>query len=131
MDDDQAMTIKPIYGHGCLYYVVCVLYRVVNKLNYTSLNDVGESGMVLILMLIFMLVISIAALVYWVKSLIVMSNNTPFLACGILFSPFAQIAYFFSKRDEMDDDQATTMKRFFMVMVAYCIGAVIVGFYIS
>lgn len=31
----------------------------------------------------------------------------------------------------MDDDQATTMKRFFVTMVAYCIGAVIVGFYIS
>lgn len=78
-----------------------------------------------------MLVISITALVYWVKSLIVMSNNTPFLACGILFSPFAQIIYFFGKRDEMDDDQITTMKRFLITVMIYCVVAVVFGFYIS
>lgn len=51
----------------------------------------------------------------------VMSSNTLFLILGIFLSPFAQLGYFFSQRDEMDDDQATTMKRFFMVTGVYLV----------
>lgn len=70
---------------------------------------------------LLMIITSIAVLVYWVKSLIVMSSNTLFLILGIFFSPLVQIGYFFSQRDEMDDDQATTMKRFFIVMGVYVV----------
>lgn len=73
------------------------------------------------LIMTLLVIVSIAVLVYWVKSLIIMSSNTLFLILGIFFSPFVQIGYFFSQRDEMDDDQATTMKRYFIVMGVYIV----------
>lgn len=73
------------------------------------------------MMMFLMAIVSIAMLIYWVKSLIVMSSNTLFLILGIFLSPFAQLGYFFSQRDEMDDDQATTMKRYFIVMGVYIV----------
>lgn len=50
-----------------------------------------------------------------------MLGNTLFLILGIFLSPFAQLGYFFSRRDEMDDDQAITMKRYFIVMGVYIV----------
>ncbi|MDO4427449.1 MAG: hypothetical protein Q4B88_04900 [Moraxella sp.] len=63
----------------------------------------------------------IATLIYWVKSLIIMSKNTLFLILGIFFSPFTQLGYFFSRRNKMDNNQATAMKRFFMVIGIYLV----------
>lgn len=67
------------------------------------------------LLLVLFILASIANLVYWIKSLIVMKNETLFLILGIFLSPFAQIGFMLSKRDTIDDEQATTIKRYFMV----------------
>lgn len=73
------------------------------------------------ILLILLIIVAIAVLWFWVKSLIVMKDNTLFLALGIFFSPIPQIIYFFTKRDEMDDSDIGTMKKFFMAMGAYII----------
>lgn len=70
---------------------------------------------------LLMMVLGIAFLVYWIKSLIVMKSEVLFLILGILFAPIIQLIYFFTKRDLMDDDQTTTMKRFLIVSVAYIV----------
>ncbi|MDI4483644.1 hypothetical protein E6P74_10035 [Moraxella lacunata] len=72
-------------------------------------------------LLILLAIVAIAVLWFWVKSLIVMKDNTLFLALGIFFSPIPQIIYFFTKRDEMDDSGISTMKKFFMAMGVYII----------
>ncbi|SSY80876.1 hypothetical protein [Alysiella crassa] len=77
---------------------------------------------------LLLLVLAIAVLVYWVKSLIIMKNETLFLILGILFSPIIQALYFFTKRDLMDDEQATTMKRFLLVCIAYIVVLVLFMF---
>lgn len=69
--------------------------------------------------LILLGIVAIATLWFWIKSLIVMKDNTLFLALGIFFSPIPQIIYFFTKRDEMDDTEAGTMKKYFIAMGAY------------
>lgn len=73
------------------------------------------------ILLILLIIVAIATLWFWVKSLIVMKDNTLFLALGIFFSPIPQIIYFFTKRDEMDDSDIDTMKKYFMAMGAYTI----------
>ncbi|OPH33650.1 Uncharacterised protein [Moraxella lacunata] len=72
-------------------------------------------------LLILLAIVAIAVLWFWIKSLIVMRDNTLFLALGIFFSPIPQIIYFFTKRDEMDDSDISTMKKYFMAMGAYII----------
>lgn len=67
---------------------------------------------------IVLFILSIAYLVYWVKSIIVMKNETLFLVLGLFLPPFAQIGFMLSKRDTIDEGQATTMKRYFMVAAA-------------
>ncbi|MDO4433696.1 MAG: hypothetical protein Q4B82_03860 [Alysiella sp.] len=67
---------------------------------------------------ILLLIVSIAYLVYWVKSLIIMKHEVVFLILGIFLSPFAQIGFMLTKRDTIEDEQATTLKRYFMVSVA-------------
>ena len=57
------------------------------------------------ILLILLAIVAIAIIWFWIKSLIVMKDNTLFLALSIFFSPITQIIYFFTKRDEMDDSE--------------------------
>ena len=71
------------------------------------------------ILLILLAIVAIAIIWFWIKSLIVMKDNTLFLALSIFFSPITQIIYFFTKRDEMDDSEISTMKKYFIAMGAY------------
>lgn len=72
--------------------------------------------------LIFLL--SVIVLIYWIKTMIVMSDEWVFLVLGLVVSPLAQIGYFVSRRKQLDKEQVVVFKRYFWfvgVFFAVCL----------
>ncbi len=62
---------------------------------------------------VLMFVLSVIVLIYWIKTMIVMSDEWVFLVLGLIISPFVQIGYFVSRRQQLDKEQIVIFKRYF------------------
>lgn len=79
-------------------------------------------NILMIIFSIFAIALVLALLWYFIKSVGIMGKRSIWLAIlAFLFSPLAQIVFYFSQKDSLTIVEIQTFKKFFWALLAYLV----------
>ena len=77
------------------------------------------ANMVLIIILVVLLAIYALMFWYWIRTSLIMLRQSALLGVlGFLFSPLAQLIYYFSNKNKLSIDDKQTFNRYWLVIIS-------------